>query len=294
MEMTATRKLLLLLNHEPASEARLIEIAYSQLEKSVEQQILRRLDAYDFSRNEDKQIKEQLKSFTYDSNSLQGLYQSHERLRQLIHQCRVPFKELAIGKLMRFGRYLNSPLLWRIIHVEESGKVLLLSERIIGFKAFSASSEAFPFGVNQWNESALRRWLNAEQKNPFQKIEVKPNKERVWQGIHPFSSEPGFLSESNFSTQERNAISVDSNDDRVRFLKEEELNLFLRYRGWDCTAKPTDQAVENCSFGSDRLLVERTWGYFLPEPLDHSNHAVRTVTVSGELGQAYAYCQRPF
>ena len=288
MKFSATRRLLTLLRINFASESTLIEIALSQLDQSIEQQIIRRLDIYEFPSKKAKEIKKKLQSFNYITSSLHELYQSHEALRMLIQECGVPFKELSIGKLVQFGSYQNEPILWRVLHVAEDGEVFLISKKIVSFKAFNGSTDQQRFGIGQWKNSTLRIWLNSEKKRLSYGTDA-PNKEHVWNEINPYSKEKGFLSEGNFSQTERMFIRFLGEGDRVRLLREKELREWMVYRGWEVTVRPTKKAIEQCTFKSKKLSPEASWGYTLLDDHAQSEFLVQMVSSKGEKRYCYAY-----
>lgn len=121
---------------------------------------------------------------------------------------------LQTGDYIYYGKYLNAPILWRVINDPESEDgALLFSERIISMKSFdSAGSVAGArddrrrtresFGSGFWPESVLRNWLNSSVEKvsyPY----YPPTEDRVM-GRQNFEDEPGFL--SNFSDSERTLL----------------------------------------------------------------------------------------
>jgi len=82
------------------------------------------------------------------------------------------------------GSYLGEPIVWRVI--ETGGKTLLMSEKVLCFRAFDPSEDGI--GSSDYFASPLRAWLN---------------------------SESGFLSPENFSEFDLSLISPDKNGDSI-------------------------------------------------------------------------------
>lgn len=188
---------------------------------------------------------------------------------------------LNLGDKVLFGTYLEEPIEWRVIRLEEDGAAVLISEYILTMKAFSAADsgsfnydddgnsywsvgeteadrdlelQAYVRGNSSWAQSDLRKWLNSDKENV------------VYDGIGPvasamcnvkngYASEAGFL--TGFTVQEREAIlptvhltngnacasgSVSSTD-LVYLLSEEELS-WLMEADVSIRTKPTALAVE--------------------------------------------------
>ncbi len=93
--------------------------------------------------------------------------------------------KLEIGEYVKFGKYNNQPIMWRVIHVTDDGNPMLLSDRVLTYKAFDANDR------NVYGISTLRQWLNSEEK------ESKENKSKE------NKSEGGFLNNTNFSAKDK-------------------------------------------------------------------------------------------
>lgn len=186
-----------------------------------------------------------------------------------------------LGDSVWFGTYLNEPIEWRVIQVEEDGAAVLIAEYILTMKAFSAADsgsfnydddgnsywsvheteadhdldlQAYVRGDSCWAKSDLRAWLNSDRENV------------VYDGIGPvasamcakkngYASEPGFL--TGFTAKERASIlptkhvtngnardggQVESTD-LVYLLSEEELSWMME-ADVSIRTKPTPQAAE--------------------------------------------------
>lgn len=144
---------------------------------------------------------------------------------------------LKVGDYVKFGKYLNEPIIWRVIYIVkdddiydessnsniyknkgvEVGDLLLLSDRIITFKCFDAKDSNEKIvdrkdkGNNEWSKSNLRDWLNSEDDNVIWTTQ-EPNSVNVEKydkiPINPYASEKGFLCNDNFIKQERNMIKL--------------------------------------------------------------------------------------
>ena len=123
-----------------------------------------------------------------------------------------------IGDYVQFGKYLNKPILWRVINLEADGTPLLFSEKILCLKPFDVSESgkvAVPggnyskdlfrqeYGSGKWENSNLREWLNSKNKT-VKYTTQPPIKAAIWNGYNDYATEAGFL--SNFSEAERNII----------------------------------------------------------------------------------------
>lgn len=122
-------------------------------------------------------------------------------------------KQMEIGDYIQFGKYNNEPILWRVINIDDNGNVLILSDRIICFKAFDSKgtyhSDEFRLflGSNYWKDSNIRQWLNSnDNKYHIKWIQNSPSKENVLSGLLPYENEKGFLADGNFNKSERSVI----------------------------------------------------------------------------------------
>ena len=121
--------------------------------------------------------------------------------------------EISEGTYIQLGRYMNEPIIWRCIDIDENGK-LMLSDEILCYKAFDArnhigvSVNSEQGGCGFWEESTLRTWLNATEEGG----------EIIWPGENPptdenvigprYDNEDGFLSSNNFSNEEVSVVKT--------------------------------------------------------------------------------------
>lgn len=124
---------------------------------------------------------------------------------------------MQIGDYVQFGKYLGSPILWRVINIDNNGLPMLLSEKILCLKPFDAAesgrdgetgnnpystvSYRQAYGSNRWENSNIREWLNSSDSTVKYSTQA-PTKEAVYE--NSYASEPGFL--TNFTAGELNNI----------------------------------------------------------------------------------------
>lgn len=151
-----------------------------------------------------------------------------------------------VGQYVQLGSYQDAPILWKCIKTDDPNGILLLSDKILCFKAFDAWSEdktsEHDYGSNLWEESTLRAWLNstAEAGNVVWPGNNPPVAEQVKGGYNPYDQEAGFLSDQNFSEAERSLLKSVSQWIMLPIGKEhlatngktEIVNQIVRYGKW--------------------------------------------------------------
>lgn len=134
-----------------------------------------------------------------------------------------------MGDYVQMGTYYSEPILWRCV-LDRTNKGygnnnrLMLSDKIITIKPFDAKGEVHKFvdgtiqadssdkrkntGSGLWETSDLRMWLNSAEGAGMVKWidECPPTAENVKDGYNAYADESGFLSDKNFTENERNAI----------------------------------------------------------------------------------------
>ncbi|MDE6621774.1 MAG: hypothetical protein K2K74_15065 [Lachnospiraceae bacterium] len=186
-----------------------------------------------------------------------------------------------LGDRVLFGTYLNEPIAWRVIQVDENGEAVLIAENILTMKAFNAADsgiynfddednsywsiheteadknmelQAYVRGNSRWADSDLRAWLNSDRENVVYDG-IGPVMRAMSEEKNGYVSEPGFL--NGFTVQEREAIVPTENvtngnaldgeevhsTDLVYLLSEEEL-AWLMEADVSIRTKPTEQAIE--------------------------------------------------
>lgn len=186
-----------------------------------------------------------------------------------------------LGDKVLFGTYLEEPIEWRVIQLEEDGTAVLLAEYILTMKAFSAPDsgsfnydddgnsywsvheteadrdlklQAYVRGSSSWAQSDLRIWLNSDKQNVVYDG-IGPVASAMCANKNGYASEAGFL--TGFTAQEREAMiptehttngnACDSGPvqsiDLVYLLSEEELS-WLMEADVSIRTEPTALAVE--------------------------------------------------
>ena len=108
---------------------------------------------------------------------------------------------ISVGDYIMLGTYLGEDILWRCIGIDENGP-LMLSDKIICFKAYDASGESAEYhtdpwgyvrkerGSNCWYDSSLRQWLNSNEETVTYS-HCPPVEGKVTE--NPYADEAGFL-----------------------------------------------------------------------------------------------------
>lgn len=119
------------------------------------------------------------------------------------------FSSISEGDYLSVGEYNGEEILWRCVDINENGP-LMLSDRILSFKAFDASGKhgdqvRDQYGSNSWVMSNIRYWLNSLEgegaKNwPCGNAPTSDNSD----GYNGYSAEKGFL--TSFSPEERTIL----------------------------------------------------------------------------------------
>ena len=128
-----------------------------------------------------------------------------------------PEIQINIGDYIQMGKYNDVPILWRCMDINDEHGTLLLSDKILCFKAFDAAGKhdyddifqnVEKHGSNFWEDSNIRAWLNSTA--PAGAVEwpcgVPPMAENVKDGENPYADEKGFLADGNFTESERSAM----------------------------------------------------------------------------------------
>ena len=196
--------------------------------------------------------------------------------------------KLEKGDYVIFGEYLNEPILWQVLDVQDE-QTLLMTKYIICLKAFDANGEDVrhdgedreQYGSNEWQGSTLSQWLNSSEQTVTY-TGCEPDEKSVVDGYNAYDGESGFLSDKNFSPEQRELIS----EDGVFILSKTELSKHLK----------TSQRIKTCTASAVRdneapyLLTtsKKTW-YWTSSPVDSNRVSVSTVTTSGGYYKVLAY-----
>ena len=188
---------------------------------------------------------------------------------------------LQTGDSVSFGTYLGEPIQWRVIKIGEDWETVLISEKILTFKAFDAPAsgvfnedeegnsywsvheteadrdfelQAFVRGSNCWADSDIRAWLNSDEET-VRYEGIGPIASAMSENKNGYIGEPGFL--TGFSKKEKAALLPTQNitngnaldktpietTDFVYLLSKDELS-WLKEANVSIYALPTRQAVQ--------------------------------------------------
>jgi len=122
----------------------------------------------------------------------------------------------AVGEYVRFGKYYNDTIIWRIIKKNSDNSAMLLSEKILCIKPFDAKGDLsdgrgsmggpgsrITKGSNYWASSNIREWLNSSATSVSYSSNP-PKPEYTMSGLNSYADEPGFL--TNFTSSEYDLI----------------------------------------------------------------------------------------
>jgi hypothetical protein len=125
---------------------------------------------------------------------------------------------LKLGDYVEFGSYNSSPIIWRVINVNDDSSVMLYSEKILCIKPFDAAESGLSnqtggsyttdkdrqrYGSNNWKSSNIREWLNSDKRAVVYTTQP-PNDSAVWGNMNSYAKEAGFL--TNLTEKEKIAI----------------------------------------------------------------------------------------
>lgn len=177
----------------------------------------------------------------------------------------------------------------------------MVSKNILSVKAFDASGDmrekdgfysyALYYGSNNWEESTLRRWLNAT-KEKIDWNKNTPGKKNVFNGENAYDEESGFLSSNHFKSEELEAIEETSYDlkngktiqDKVFILTSEEYLALLKNDHYYPLQIPTTDSISGSDYQGYDLSHGKAFSIWTRDPADnpYSVHAVKTISGDGE------------
>ena len=125
---------------------------------------------------------------------------------------------LKIGDYIQMGKYLDKPIIWRCVDIDENGP-LMLADKPICRKAFDASGvhkyldgtkqpdngneDRLYTGSNLWQTSSLRSWLNSTATaGKVVWLDGCPPDDDHVDGEFPYANEKGFLADGNFTSSD--------------------------------------------------------------------------------------------
>lgn len=212
--------------------------------------------------------------------------------------------ELQLGDAVTLGTYNDEPIVWRVVHLsEDAGRAVLVTEDILTMKAYDAAEsdrynqdggndywkyacedfedqalEAKVRGSNEWADSNIRSWLNADTQ-AVEYVGGSPVNTAMSTMKNGYANEAGFL--YGFTDAEKAAIvetRVESSgnvltDDKVFLLSLAELE-WLHEADVSILAKPTDAAVSRDTTGWYKVFSldygVDTYYWWLREPAQGS------------------------
>ncbi len=240
-----------------------------------------------------------------------------------------PISNLSVGAKVKSPdtKYNGVPIIWLIGH-KETGRVKLVTERIITLKCFDAKEPSNPeskrkqYGNNRYSVSNIDQWLNSTAgpgawSSARHTYDAPPNNANVWSNYNEYDAEAGFL--SFFEESFRNAIldttirvvksSVDGEgyEDitrKVYLLSRMEVGLskengVAEGSKWSLfsdnnsrKAYPTAEAVSRSEYTDSDLNASSPWYWWLRTPYAGDSYSARFVNTDGALSGNNAYSGR--
>jgi hypothetical protein len=222
-------------------------------------------------------------------------------------------------------KYNGVPIIWLIGH-KETGRVKLVTERIITLKCFDAKEASNPdsnrkqYGNNRYSVSNIDQWLNSAAGagawySKRHDYDAPPTNANVWSNYNEYDAEAGFL--SNFEEAFRNAIldttirvakntvtdggGYEDITRKVYLLSNTEVGLsnengIAEGSKWDLfsndnsrKAYPTAEAVSRSEYTSSSLNASSPWYWWLRTPNAGTSYYARIVHTDGTLDSNNAY-----
>lgn len=189
-----------------------------------------------------------------------------------------------------FGTYKNEPIIWKVVSMEPDGKTLIISDKIICFKAFDSCGEnnyyhpaedIKKFGSSEWKECTLNEWLNSPNQTVVYS-HCSPSETSVYNGFNAYDNESGFLCESNFSNDQKAMIS----DEGVFIPSKSMLKKHVKTNELKKECSDTAIIFNNSSFFITRN--KSVW-YWTSTAFSSNNVSVTAVTSSGTFYKTLAY-----
>ncbi len=140
--------------------------------------------------------------------------------------------DIKIGDYFQIGTYMDKPILWRCVGIDENGP-LMLSDKILCIKAFDAAGtnetgsharhgeniikaddsddsgyDRHIYGSCYWQDSNIRDWLNsdADAGNVVWSCGNPPDSEHIGKAFNAYDKEAGFL--NDFTEDEKSLIKT--------------------------------------------------------------------------------------
>lgn len=140
--------------------------------------------------------------------------------------------EYRIGAYYQLGKYNGTPIIWRCISTDDENGILMVSDKILCFKAANAGKNDKEsvhgykdiYGSSFWEESTIRQWLNSTaDAGEIEWLNYPPNKEHIqtqysisgyndgvatYCNVNFYAEEAGFLSQNNFTESELSVLKT--------------------------------------------------------------------------------------
>ena len=139
--------------------------------------------------------------------------------------------EYRIGAYYQLGKYNGTPIIWRCISTDDENGILMVSDKILCFKAANAGKNDKEsvhgykdiYGSSFWEESTIRQWLNSTaDAGNIEWLNYPPDKEHIQESFtmlykgdfmhinntNFYADEAGFLSQNNFTESELNVLKT--------------------------------------------------------------------------------------
>ena len=94
-------------------------------------------------------------------------------------------RRLEKGDYLLLAQYEAEPIVWQVIRVDGKS-ALIMTKDVLCFRAFSAATQQYPYGLNDFSRSSIKQWLNAEDVPHYQG--GIPNRENVYLGQNPYDN----------------------------------------------------------------------------------------------------------
>lgn len=141
------------------------------------------------------------------------------------------FAEYTEGEYYQLGKYDDKPILWRCVSTDDDNGILMVSDKILCFKAANAGKNDKEsvhgykdiYGSSFWEESTIRQWLNSTaDAGNIEWLNYPPDKDHIQESFtmlqkgefiyvnntNFYADEDGFLSQNNFTESELSVLKT--------------------------------------------------------------------------------------
>ena len=196
--------------------------------------------------------------------------------------------ELKKGDFILFGKYLDEPILWEVLSIENN-KALIMTHNIITFKPFDVSGkdekyhnvDSEKYGSSDWNNSTLKEWLNSDEK-VVTYSHCPPIKESTFENYNYFDNESGFLYSDNFTETEKDLIT----NDGVFILSQNQMSKYFSVVSRKKTCTQSCIIQNNAPY---IVLENKSQWYWTSSSISTNNVSVAAVTSGGTFYKSLAY-----